>query len=332
MNKWQRMAEATADKRLGLEDALLARMRGVEPRGRASIYRDADLETLRVLGEVRLSATTTDWPQICADVFEKRLVDFYRASNPAHSLLSRTIEVRDFRPTTLLRPGELSELKQKGEGGEIAEGTIADSGEIIRLLTFAANFSVSSTVFANDDVGMLNQRVQIGADAVAFAEEKHFFATLLANPTLSDGVAFFHADHGNLLTSTAIDSSSVGVALAALRKQTAPGGAKLNLTPRFLLCGPDSEAAARKAVRELTPGAEPPLEVLPSAHIPGPGWYVFASPTVRPAFVVGRLRGESGPRVDVIRRFETDGVPFRVVTRFGVAPFDPRAAVRNPGA
>jgi hypothetical protein len=331
MHKWKRRANAIGEKHMELEHALLCKLRGVEPHGISAIYADASLETLRIMGEVKLTSVTTDWPLLVADVAQKRLLDFYRDANPTYARLTRAIELKDFRPHVMLRPGDLT-LRLKTQGAVIEEGSIADGGEVVSLLTFARLFSVSSTVFANDDVGLLDERVRIGAEAAVFAESAHFFEVLASNPVLSDGVAYFDASRNNIGSAGALDATRVGEAMALMRAQTAPGGGKLNLRPSFLLCGPESGPLALAAVKALTPGSTPILEVLVDAHIEDEAFYVFASPTTRPAFVAGRLRGWTGPQVDVQRQFALDGVAWRVITRIGVAPYDPRAAVRCPGA
>lgn len=188
----------------------------------------------------------------------------------------------------------------------------------------------------NDDVGLFNATAQTAGNAVADVEGAHFFDVPLSNsgagPTLQDGTSFFHASRGNLAGAASITTTSLKTAIGLLRKQRAPGGQRLNLRPAFLLCGPDAETAALEAVRRITPaGRTPTIEVLIDAAL-GSEWFLFASPAQRPAFVHAYLAMMPEPDVQHRTPFTTDGIEWRVLSAFAVGPYDPRAAVRNPGA
>jgi len=334
-------ADERAERRIDLVSAMTAHLRGEELTGRDAIYAGCRLSDFEVLAnvslpfQVRLGGTSSsEWAQILRDTFENRLLDYYRAGQPAYRALTRRMPLKSYRRSTLIRVGEYPQLKQVGEGGEVETGTILDGGEDIQLLRFARIFAVTSTVFTNDDAGALNTVAQQGAEAALFAENALFFATLLSNagagPTLKDGTAFFDASRGNLLSGAALGTTSLGLALAALRKQSAPGGAKLNLAGRLLLCGADNEGLARSTVASMSAGTTPLLEVLVDAAL-GAEWYVFASPDARPAFVYGFLSSNERPFVESRIGWEHDGPEWKVSHSFGVAPFDPRGVVRNPG-
>jgi hypothetical protein len=330
------------ERQIDLTGALLARLRGEEPRGRYAAYRGcsfADLELLaniRLPRVVRLGGTTGDWPVILTDAFEARLLDYYRAASPTYRALTTPVSLSSYRPATLARPGEYPTLRQVGEGGEVEQGIVTDGGERLALLRFARIFGVTRIAITNDDIAALNVAAEQAAQAALFAQDQLFCSTLTANgglgPTLLDGVAFFDASRGNVMSAASISTTSVGLALAAMRKQTAPGGAKLNVTARFLLCAPDNEGAARLAIAALTVGTTPPLELLVDANLSGNGWYLFADSSTRAGFARGFLFDRETPFVSKQDGFEIDGVRWKVWINFGIAPFDPRAVVRNPGA
>jgi hypothetical protein len=75
-----------------------------------------------------------------------------------------------------------------------------------------------------------------------------FTANSGVGPTLADGLALFHANHGNLGTS-ALNSTSWEAAIAAMFKQTeANSGKRLGIRPRFLLVPIELEKAALQLV------------------------------------------------------------------------------------
>src|SRR5262249_26790610 len=157
------------DRQILLTKALLARLRGQEARGAASIYDGCSLSDLQTLANIsvprgaRLGGVSGDWPIVLTDAYEKRMIDFYSAGNPAYRAITRRVPLTSYRQATLVRPGEFPALKQVGEGGEVEEGVVADGGERIALTRFARIFSVSSIAFVNDDLGALNSAAEQGA-------------------------------------------------------------------------------------------------------------------------------------------------------------------------
>ena len=329
------------DLQIDVQNYLLARLRGREPRGGASIFNGCSLDELRILtlspGTQHLAGTSSDFVVALTDAVTVLVGERYHATEAAYRSLSSPIRFNSTRQATIVRPGEFPSLQLVGEGGEVTQAVPPDGGERITLLRYARIYSLTSVAIANDDAGALSLIIQQAADAVTFAENGVFFATLLSNagagPTLTDGTAYFHSSRGNLLSAAAISSTSLGTALAALRKQSAPGGAKLNLRGRFLVCGPDAEGLAHAAVAALTaPGSPGPLlDVLVDSNITDTSWFVFADPAIRPAFYRGFLNVD-GPDITRFDTFEVEGVSWKVRTTFGVAPYDWRCVVRNPGA
>jgi hypothetical protein len=317
--------------------AMLCRQRGVKPARASAIFDGCTWPDALLYIKERLGAATSDWPLLLQGVFCKRMLDFYALATAVYLMLTRPIPLRDFKPSQMLVPGAFPQLEKLGESREIRVGHLPDGGEQIQLLTWARIFGVSDTLFQNDDVGLLNNTAELAGDAAAFAENGHFFEVLLSNsgagPTLLDGTAFFDGTRGNLLGGAALDATSLGAALTAMGQQRSPGaeGQPLNLQPRYLLCGPSNAAAARVAVKALSTGSQPLLDVLVDGHIEDGAWYLFCDPNVRPAFVRGFLeRSGPGPSLAVLDDFRREGVGWRVVTRFGVGPYDPRAAVLTP--
>ena len=86
------------------------------------------------------------------------------------------------------------------------------------------------------------------------------FAPFLANPTLADGTALFHADHGNL-DATALSLASLGTGVSGMLKQ-AVAGRNINARPAFLLSSPELDVPARDIIRQVTPVGTPPDQVI----------------------------------------------------------------------
>ena len=153
----------------------------------------------------------------------------------------------------------------------------------------------------------------IAAEAVVTASDALFFASLLSGagangPTMSDGVQLFNAAHGNFVTAASISASSIATATAAMRKQRSIDLAVLNLAPKFLLCGPDTEGLARQAIAALTPAASdaPAQDLVVGAHLTGPEFYLFTDPKLKAA-IIGYLDREPGQRMDARTGYVFDG-------------------------
>src|SRR3546814_3275583 len=84
------------------------------------------------------------------------------------------------------------------------------------------------------------------ANEAAGLEGDIVYGALTANAALSDTVALFHATHNNLATGAAITDTSLTLARKLMRNQTSPAGRQLNLSPVYLVTGPDYEGAANK--------------------------------------------------------------------------------------
>ena len=100
---------------------------------------------------------------------------------------------------------------------------------------------------------------------------------------MSDGKSLFSADHFNTSSAgSAITDTSLSAARAAMRKQVGLKGRILNLTPKYLIVGPDNEAAANKytsaafvaaKASDINPNFNTSLEVIVDARINGNAWY-----------------------------------------------------------
>lgn len=74
------------------------------------------------------------------------------------------------------------------------------------------------------------------------------YSELLFNPEMADGVALFHADHGNYATGAALSETTLAAGMAAMQTQT-ENGVNLNIKPKYLVVPPALGQTARKLVR-----------------------------------------------------------------------------------
>lgn len=295
--------------------------------------------------EIRAAAIThtrSDFSMLLEATTQRELLRGFEAAPAGLRVIARERRAPDFRVQGRVQLGSWPELKETGEGAEITSGTIAESAESYGLKTYARKFSITRQAVINDDLGAFADAVpafgRSGAELVAQKLVETFTTGVLA-----DGKALFHVDHGNLATSAAKpDLTSLGVAVATLRKQTGLGSTTpLNIEPRFLVVPAALEMAARQLVATLYPAEAakanpfaPQLEVVVDARldaVSATAWYLVAAPEVAPVLEFSLLDSAPGPQVEVESAFDVFGVSLRCWIDFGAGLVDHRGAFKNAG-
>ena len=173
--------------------------------------------------------------------------------------------------------------------------------------------------------------------------ENTAYAELVANPTMGDGTALFHADHSNLAASGSVISiASLGAARSAMRRQMDPSSNEfIDLMPSILLCPVELGDLARQIITSETDitktnsKARNPIQnmvrVVDTPRLSGTEWYLMAAPSDTAIGEVGFLGGTE-PKMMMEELFESRGVQWRVTLDFGVAMLEWRAGYMNPGA
>lgn len=299
--------------------------------------------------------TTSDFVGILADVSNKTLRAAYEAAPQTFAPITRRIGVRDFKPINRLQLGEAPALDQVLEHGEFTHGTIAEGKELYALATYGRIFGLTRQALINDDLDAFGRLITSFAQSARNKESDLAWATFLQNAAMGDGVALFHATHGNLVTpGTAITVDSLGVGRAKLRAQKGlDGKTYTNLVARYLIVPPSKETLADQYTTQTTPNvsnvvnpfagrltviSEPRLEggvILGDVIVPGSAlaWYLAAS-LDQPIDLLemAYLDGEEGPQVETRAGFEVDGVQTKCRLDVGVKPIDWRGFVKNDGA
>jgi hypothetical protein len=289
--------------------------------------------------------TTSDFPFLLEEAGNRTLLERFQSLPSAIKSVSARRDAKDFRQQSFIRPGEMPKLEKVGQAGEVKYGTLSEEKNGLTLGTYAEIFALTRQAIINDDLGAFGDLLSGFANSAMVTEGDELFALISQNSfggiKLSDGKNFFHADHGNLApTGSDINVASLGAARAAMRKQSNVNGTgRAGTVPAILLVGPDMETEAEQAITELMATTQDnvnpfggKLRIAVEDRLEGTDWYLFADPNIRPALAYGYLQGQTGPRVETKDGWNVLGTEFRCYTDFGCAPFDYRAAYRNPGA
>lgn len=186
-------------------------------------------------------------------------------------------------------------LAEVAEGQEIPN--LAPSvtwQETTALKTVAGMTLFSRQAIQNADWGVLNTIAEEMLDAAYRAERDEVFALLAANPTMSDGVAWFDSSRGNISAVTGAPSvSTMEAAISALRRLGGSGIA-LGLPPSFIVTPDNLEVATsvllQAGVNLVFSKDRPSL----AASSLSSAWFVLPDPAARPAVGLCHLPGGVG--------------------------------------
>lgn len=296
---------------------------------------------------IRAALSTSDFPAILENSLSKTLRTGYESEPQTYTGWSRLTTVPDFKEQSRVILGSAPDLKQVPEGGEYEYGSLDEDKAKYAVSKWGRMIKFTWEALVNDDLGAFLRTTQAMGIAAARAEADLIYATFAANggagPQMQDGVTLFHADHGNLATSTAaLDAAALSKARILLRRQTALGGGAMNLPPRFLLVAPEHEQAAEVLLaassRAMNQGSDnelvadwiSKLELVVEARLSASRAYLLTSPQSVDTLERAWLEADNGPVVRENESFAVDSRDYKVRHVFGARWLDWRGAVQLP--
>ena len=307
---------------------------GVRVRGKSAL----ELATLSMM-------STSDFPNILADVANKRLRMAYEEQVPSYTRWARrAANAPDFKNITVNQLSGAADLKKVIEGGTFEYGSMSDGKETYAVITYGRIIPITRQAIINDDLNAFDRLPRAFAGSARRLENRLVYGLLLDNAAMADGVALFHATHGNLPAATTIDAANLGIARALMRKQKGLQLEELNLAPAFLLVGPDKEQLAYQftssqfvpatpsAVNEFRAGGRTALEPIVDAVITGNKWFLAASNQQVDTVEYCYLDGSEGVYLESQMGFKVDGIELKARLDFATKAIDHRGLVYNSGA
>ena len=238
----------------------------------------------------------------------------------------------------------MSSLARITEGAGITHAPPAERGESYAVQTFARQIQFTRQALVNDDLGAFDQ-ARLVAGAVVATEAAEFVSMFATNgagwgPTLSDGLPLFHATHNNVSTGTP-GTGGISEGRRVMRGQTDARGNIIGAAPAIILVGPAGETMAEQAISEMSlavgessrPVFSGKLSLAVEPRLSGMPWFLFASPLQLPALAMVTLQGTNGqPQITQHETSDFDGLSFKVLHDFVIAPTGFVGAVRSTGA
>jgi ATP-dependent protease ClpP protease subunit len=294
--------------------------------------------------------STSDFVEILANIANKSMLKGYMEAEETFHLWTAKGVLVDFKPQKRVDLNLFPALSEVPEGAEYKSGTIGDRGETIQLATYGKMFAITRQAIINDDMNAFSRVPMRMGRAAKRTVGNLAYAVLTANAAMADGVALFHADHGNLAAAAAAPSvDSLDAARAAMAKQKDPDAhaTALNIRPKHFIVPVALEGKARVLMTaEKDPNASNANAAKPN-HVNGlatvvsdarldaasaTAWYLAADANVHDTIEVAYLNGNETPMIDQQDGWKVDGVEFKVRIDAGVKAIDFRALYKNAGA
>jgi len=318
---------------------------GLNVRGMSTLERAEKALTRNV---VRGAQTTSDFPVILENTMHKIVLMGFNAAQSKWARFCKVGDVTDFRAWQRIVPGLIGNLDGVNENGEYLNKNIPDGEKNSISASRKGNIiNITPEIIVNDDTGYIVDMATSLGQAGNRSIDRAVFALLNSNPVMADGVALFHATHGNLAgTGAAPSVITLEAGRVAMAKQTAPGGDAefLDIMPNVAVC-PTALGGSMRVINDAQydPDTANKLQkpnmvnglvsdIVDSPRAADNAWYLLGDPNVAPVFEVVFLNGQREPRVVEEENFRTSGIAMKVELPFGVGAIDHRGAWRNPGA
>ncbi|GMV83578.1 MAG: hypothetical protein AMXMBFR7_47620 [Planctomycetota bacterium] len=321
---------------------------------------DAVREVLSPNFQYRAAAANAsgDLPNLLSALANKALMEGYNASRPTWRSWATVTSAEDFKTNSRVQLSDFAQLRETGENGEIFDSKLSDRAETFALAVYARRISFTLQMMINDDLEALKRMIRPFGKAGNVLPARLIYSHLLANPTMSDGTALFHGDHGNLRTGTpgsVLSATSLPVAISDFRKQAntpAPNDTEfaaepLDVEPKILLVPPELEYLANTLANPNLFVSENQffknkfqVEVEPRlsqtgfhGNVSTTAWYLATGgENGEGAAEVCFLSGQQEPVMDSMPSFERLSVDFRAHLACAAKAMDWRRIHKNAGA
>lgn len=290
---------------------------------------------------MRESLNSASFDDVLGNAIHRRLLADYQVGSQYDIWrnLASVVPVNDFRNNERTRYGGYGDLPVVAESGDYtALASPSDEKASYAVSKRGGTEDLTLEMIKNDDVGAITRLPTKLSNAAKRTLSKFVLDFLATNPVIYDGIALFHASHGNLGTA-ALDKASLAARRLAMLKQTEPGSnEQLGIGPRYLWVPPEMEETAVDLFRRNTEQDRSftqslSLEVMPVWYWTDPNdWFVTADPNEVPVIEVGFLDGNEEPELFIQDNptsgsmFSNDKVTYKIRHVYGAAAVDFRGA------
>lgn len=302
---------------------------------------------------IRASATASSLSLdgVLGNVANKLAMDSFNATSRTVNELCGVQSLNDFKTHTRYRVTASGVLEKIGPLGEIKHANLTEESFTSSLDTFAKMLVLSRQDIINDDLNVFTDNSSKFGRMSALAVEKEFYTLLLANTG-----TFFATGNGNYQegAATTLDVAGLTTAVKLFYNQKDSAGYPVSIMPNRILVPTGLMVPAQQLFADeyfSVPTANTKKESIHNPHrgqytpIVSPwlnnqslsggselAWYLFADPSVAPAFMVSYLNGNQTPVIESSDAdFNTLGMAWRCYFDFGISQGDKRFGVKSKG-
>jgi len=164
---------------------------------------------------------TGDLPKVLGGTGEKILLkSFDEADEPYSQWVDTTGILPNWREVPAERLTGRIDLLEVQEGQESEYAYFGETEDKVKLGEYARKIALTNRAVDNDDFGQFLRKIQDAGAASRRLEASMSYDILVNNPNMGDGVALFHASHGNLANSGGAPSeATIQAAVVAMATQ-----------------------------------------------------------------------------------------------------------------
>ena len=290
--------------------------------------------------------TTSDFPYLLANVANKSLMVGWETAPETWQTWCAEGSVSDFKTHDLVSVSETDDLDQITDSQPYRYGERRDAREQYSVATYGKLFAITRATIINDDLAGLTDTPLAHGEAAARKVGDVAYAVLTANAAMRDGVALFHANHGNLGTNGVITEATAAEAIKLMKLQKdLLAKRRLNIRAQYFIAPATIEGAceiffnstqfagASTAATRSNPYAGPRFERVYEARLDDSSVtaYYFAGPKGK-TVTVYFLNGQKAPYMETKTGWSVDGVEMKVRIDAGAKAVDWKGLVKNAGA
>lgn len=292
----------------------------------------------------RESLDSTSFANVLGSTINRRLVADYRTVTPydVWRQLVTVSPVGDFRSQERVRYGGYGDLPAVAQSAAYtALASPTDEKASYAVTKRGGTEDITLEMIKNDDVGVIRQIPVKLSRAAKRTLGKFVLDFLRTNPAIYDGVALFHAGHGNL-GAAALDATSYAACRLAMLKQTEKDSLdRLGIGPRNIWVPADLEESASNVFKRATNLDETFVQSLKPTIIPvwywtdANDWCASADPLDIPTIEIGFLDGNEEPELfvqdnpSVGSMFTNDKVTYKIRHIYGGNVLDYRGLYKG---
>lgn len=292
---------------------------------------------------INRAMSTSDFPILLSNAANKMLEMAFDEENATFEAWTTSGEVKDFKQGVAAHLKAGGRLQKVAEKGELKNFEFGEGGEVFKLETYGAEFSITRQMLINDDLGAFVDVISEFGKMARRTANGLVYDLLqgkgqFSNYKMSDGKAIFHTDHKNVTsTGTALATETLTGGRTLMRRQSEDGKA-LNIVPKFLLVSPENET---KALQLISSEADPSsvnsgvvnphknsVTVIVDSELEAKPWYLTAP---RRTIKVLYLQGQGKKPMVKEKNRDLSGVTYQCVFDFGVYAEDYRGLYKNAG-